>query len=130
MTTDPYTHTSLQQIANSAPDIGLADWQESRFATSELQATDIGVTHHRIHPGTRQGFAHRHQQAEEFYVVLAGSDRVKLDKDIIELALRDALRVDPHVLRTWEAGPEGLELLACGARVEEDAEFVPGWWTD
>ncbi len=33
-------------------------------------------------------------------------------------------------LRTWEAGPDGLELLAFGTRVEGDADFVPGWWTD
>ncbi len=127
---DSYTHTNLKQVANSAPDIGLAEWQESRFATGDLQSTDIGVTHHRIHPDTRQGFAHRHRQAEEFYVVVSGSGRVKLDEDILELEPLDSLRVAPDVLRTWEAGPDGLELLAFGAHVEGDAEFVPGWWSD
>lgn len=88
------------------------------------------MTHHRIHPETRQGFAHRHQQAEEFYVVLSGSGRVKLDEDILELQPLDVLRVAPDVLRTWEAGPEGLNLLAFGSRVEGDADLVQNWWTD
>lgn len=132
-----YTHKNLRQVADSAPDLEAAEWQESRFATHDLQSTDIGVTHHRFRPGKRQGFAHRHQQAEEFYVVLSGSGRVKLDEDILEGAPLDAFRVAPKVLRTWEAGPDGLEVLAFGARVEgdaetipSDAELVPGWWTD
>lgn len=127
---DRYTHTNLKQVTDTAPDIGLAEWQESRFATGDLQATDVGVTHHRVHPETRQGFAHRHEQAEEFYVVLSGSGRVKLDEDILELEPLDVLRVAPEVLRTWEAGPEGLDLLAFGSRIEGDAEFVQRWWTD
>lgn len=127
---DRYTHKNLEQVANAAPDIGISDFQEARFAREDLQATDIGVAHHRIHPGTRQGFAHRHRQAEEFYVVLSGSGRVKLDDDILELVPLDALRVAPEVLRTWEAGPDGLELLAFGPHVEGDAEAVPGWWAD
>ncbi len=132
-----YTHKNLRQVADSAPDLGAAEWQESRFATRDLQSTDIGVTHHRFRPGKRQGFAHRHQRAEEFYVVLSGSGRVKLDENILELEPLDAFRVAPEVLRTWEAGPDGLEVLAFGARVEgdeklvpSDAELVPGWWAD
>jgi hypothetical protein len=40
------------------------------------------------------------------------------------------VNVSPEVLRTWEAGPDGLDLLAFGDRVEGDAKFVPGWWSD
>lgn len=127
---DDYTHRNLKQVTDAAPDLGLAEWQESRFATGDLQATEIGVTHHRIHPGTRQGFAHHHQRAEEYYVVLSGSGRVKLGDDVLELEPLDALRVAPNVLRTWEAGPDGLELLAFGTHIEGDAEFVRNWWTD
>jgi len=70
-------------------------------------------------------------------VVLSGSGRVKLDENILELEPLDAFRVAPEVLRAWKAGPDGLEVLAFGARVEgdeelvpSDAELVPGWWTD
>jgi mannose-6-phosphate isomerase-like protein (cupin superfamily) len=41
----------------------------------------------------RQGFAHRHSIEEDVFVVLAGTGRVKLDDDIVELAPLDAI---PH----------------------------------
>jgi mannose-6-phosphate isomerase-like protein (cupin superfamily) len=126
----PYSHKNLAQVHDAAPDIGLDEWQESRFATGDLEAEHSGVTHHRIKPGTRQGFAHRHERAEEIFVVLAGSGRVKLDDDIVDLRPLDAVRVAPQVLRSWEAGHDGLELLAFGPRHEGDAEFIQDWWTD
>ena len=126
-----YTHKNLMQVHDAAPDLGLAEWQASRFAGADLGAERNGFAHHRIKPDTRQGFAHRHEQAEEVYVVLGGSGRVKLDDDIVDLQPLDAVRVAPHVFRTWEAGPDGLELLAFGARHEDDeTDFIPGWWTD
>ena len=125
-----FTRKKLLEVEDSAPRLGLDQWQESRFATRDLEAGDIGVTHHRIKPNTRQGFAHRHERAEEFYVVLAGSGRVKLDDEILDLEPHDAVRVDPDVLRSWEAGPDGLELLAFGRSVKGDADFVQDWWTD
>jgi uncharacterized cupin superfamily protein len=123
------THLNLAEVKDAAPDFDLSEWQESRFATADLSAEHTGVTYHRIKPGTRQGFAHRHERAEEIYVVLAGSGRAKLDDEVVDLRPLDALRLAPGVLRTWEAGPDGLDLLAFGAREEGDAEFVPGWWT-
>lgn len=99
-------------MADSAPDLDAAEWQESGFATRDLQSSDSGVTHRRYRPGKRQGFAPRHQRAEEFYVVLSGSGRVKLDENILELEPLDAFRVAPEVLRAWKAGPDGLEMLA------------------
>lgn len=126
----PYTHKNLMDVHDAAPDLELDEWQESRFSTADLDAEHAGVTHHRIKPGTRQGFAHRHERAEELYVVLAGAGRVKLDDDIVDLRPLDAVRVAPQVFRSWEAGPDGLELLAFGARVQDEAEFIPGWWTD
>lgn len=63
--------------------------------------------------------------------MLSGSGRAKLDDDIVELEGRDALRVAPQVTRQFEAGPDGLELLAVGARHEDDVgEILPGWWSD
>jgi hypothetical protein len=34
------------------------------------------------------------------------------------------------VPRAFEAGDEGLELLAFGPRHEGDGELVHGWWSD
>src|SRR5450756_1686141 len=79
-----------------------------------------GVSHHRLKAGKRQGFGHKHENAEEIYVVLGGSGRVKLDDEIVEIARLDAIRVAPEVVRAFEAGPDGLELLAFGARHDGD----------
>lgn len=83
----------------------------------------------RIHPGKRSPFTHRHKSAEEIYVVLSGSGRVKLDEEIRDVAPLDAIRVAPHTPRAFEAGEDGLELLAFGPRVVDDAEVVDDPWT-
>jgi hypothetical protein len=61
---------------------------------------------------------------------LAGSGRVKLDDEVVELQALDAIRVAPEVIRAFEAGPIGLDLLAFGPRREGDGEVLMGWWTD
>ena len=81
-----------------------------------------------VRPGKRQPFAHRHNQAEEVYVVLAGSGRVKLDGEVLEIGPLDAIRIAPSVTRAFEAGPDGLELLAFGQRHAGDAEIVRDFW--
>ena len=101
-----------------------------RFAQGALDAEQTGLTHHRLAPGCRQGIGHRHDSAEEVYVVLAGAGRVKLDDEVVAIAAGDAVRVAPPVMRSFEAGPDGLELLAVGAHHEADGEVVPGWWRD
>jgi mannose-6-phosphate isomerase-like protein (cupin superfamily) len=76
-----------------------------------------------VKPGQR-GLAHRHQDAEEVYVVLSGSGRVKLDDEISAVGPLDAIRVAPPVARSFEAGEDGLELLAFGPRHENDGEIL------
>jgi mannose-6-phosphate isomerase-like protein (cupin superfamily) len=126
----PYTHKNLTDVEDSAPKFGLAEICESRFATGELGASDTGVSLLRIRAGQRQPFAHKHDEAEEVYVVLAGSGRAKLDDAIIDLSALDAIRVAPGVIRSFEAGAEDLQLLACGPHHAGDGELLQGWWTD
>jgi mannose-6-phosphate isomerase-like protein (cupin superfamily) len=126
----PFTHTNLTDVDDSAPKFGYEEVQEARFATGDLDAEDTGVSHHRVKPGKRQGFAHKHDEAEEVYVVISGSGRVKLDDEIVDLHPLDAIRVSPGVIRQFEAGQEGLELVAFGPRHEGDGELIPGWWSD
>jgi len=128
--TAPYTLKKLTDVEDSAPKFGYQELQEARFATRDLEAEDTGVSHHRVKPNKRQGFAHRHDEAEEVYVVLKGSGRVKLDDEIVELGALDAIRVAPGVTRAFEGGPNGIELLAFGARHEGDGELLHGWWAD
>lgn len=127
---DPYTLTSLDDVEDSAPKYGFGELQEARFATGALGAEDTGVSHHRIRPGKRQPFAHRHVKAEEVNVVMSGSGRVKLDDEIFELSTLDALRIAPGVTRCFEAGPDGLEFIVFGPHYEKDGEVIQGWWTD
>jgi hypothetical protein len=42
----------------------------------------------------------------------------------------DALRVAPGVIRAFEAGSDGVELLAFGPRHEGDGEVIQNWWSD
>jgi len=127
--TAPYTLKNLTEVKDSAVDFGISDVQEARFAGGDLDAEDTGLSHHRLRAGKRQAFAHRHEEAEEVYVVLSGSGRVKLEDDIVELEPLDAVRVAPGVTRMFEAGSEGLELLAVGPRHEGDGEVINDWWS-
>src|SRR5580765_3560000 len=125
-----YTLKNLTDVKDAAPAFGYDELQEARFATKELDAERTGISHHRVKPGKRQGFAHKHDEAEEVYVVIAGSGRMKLDAEIVDIERLDAIRVAPDVTRTFEAGPDGLELLAVGARHDGDGEIIADWWKE
>lgn len=121
-----YTIKNLREVEDQAPKFGFEELQEARFPGRDLQAETIGMAFHRVKPGQRQGIAHRHQQAEEIYVVLAGSGRIKLDDEIREIGPLDAIRVAPAMARAFEAGPEGLELIVFGPHHTGDGEVVEG----
>lgn len=125
----PYTLRKLTDVEDSAAKFGFGETHEVRFANDELGAEGTGVSHHRIKPGRRQPFGHRHDEAEEVYLVLSGSGRVKLDDEIVDLGALDALRVAPRVTRAFEAGPDGMEMVAFGPRHDGDGE-IQGWWAD
>ncbi len=126
----PYTHKKLTDVEDSAPKFGFGEVQEARFAHADLDAAHTGVSHLRVKAGKRQAFAHKHENAEEVYVVLAGRGRMKLDDEIIELEPLDAIRVAPGVVRAFEAGPDGIELLAFGPRHDGDGEVIKDWWVE
>jgi mannose-6-phosphate isomerase-like protein (cupin superfamily) len=126
----PYTLKKLTDIEDAAPKSGFGDIQEARFAKDALDTKDTGFSYHRLKAGQRQPFAHKHERAEEVYVVLAGSGRVKLDEEIVGLQTLDAIRVAPDVTRAFEAGPSGLDLIVFGPRCDGDGEILMGWWAD
>ena len=129
--TTPYTLKKLTDVEDSAVKFGFSERQEAHFAKDDLEATETGVSFHRVKAGQRQAFGHKHDDAEEVYVVVAGSGRIKLDDEIVGLARLDAIRVAPTVIRAFEAGPDAdLELLAFGPRHDGDGEVIQGWWTD
>ena len=125
-----FTHRNLKQVHDSAPEFGFGEVAELRFAKDELDCERTGFTYHRVAPNTPPGFGHRHDEAEEVYVVIGGSGRVKLDDDIVDLERLDAVRLAPGVTRQFEGGPDGIEILVFGARHEGDGETINDWWTE
>jgi mannose-6-phosphate isomerase-like protein (cupin superfamily) len=125
-----FTKLNLTAVDDVAPENGFGDRWEARVARDALAAERTGVTHFRLLPGRRSPFTHRHTDAEEIYVVLSGSGRAKLDGELIEVAPLDCVRVAPATARAFEAGPDGLELLAFGPHHPGDGEPVADPWTD
>jgi mannose-6-phosphate isomerase-like protein (cupin superfamily) len=115
---------NLREVADMAPQFGLGEIGEARFPREDLEAETTGLALHTLRPNKRQGFAHRHEQAEEIYLVLSGSGRARLDQETIAVGPMDAIRVAPTVVRAFEAGPDGLELLVFGPRHARDAEML------
>ena len=126
-----YTIKNLKDVEDLAPRFGL-EGVEARFATGALELEKSGLSYQRLAPGVRIPFGHTHAQQEEVYVVLSGSARLKLDDEMVDLGALDVVRVAGEVMRAFEGGPEGAELLAFGAPLTPpgDAEMLAGWWTD
>ncbi|MBA2581533.1 MAG: hypothetical protein H0V03_11930 [Thermoleophilaceae bacterium] len=123
-----FTIENLRGVEDSAPKFGFDEIQEARFARGALDADATGLSYHRLKPGRRQGFGHRHVDAEEVYVVLSGSGRIRLGDEIREITALDAIRVAPDVVRAFEGGPDGLELIAFGPHHDGDGELLPDFW--
>jgi quercetin dioxygenase-like cupin family protein len=125
----PYTRTNLLEADDSSPD-GLD--MEARFSRKHLGSRELGVSYFRYGPGVRPPYGHRHASQEEAYVVVAGSGRLKLDDDVIDVREWDVVRVAPEVARGFEAGPDGLVLVAIGGTRPEggDGELVRDFWPD
>jgi uncharacterized cupin superfamily protein len=125
-----YTIANLtKDVEDQAPKFGHSPDLEARFAGGALECEQLGVSYQRLAPNTRMPFGHRHKKQEEVYVVVDGSGRAKLGDDVVELRQWDAVRVAPEIVRTFEAGPDGLVLLALGATAVAagDAEMTDPW---
>jgi hypothetical protein len=95
----------LDDIKDLASTAGFGDQLETRFARAALGSKEGALGIQRIKPGQRQPFAHKQKEQEEIHVVIAGSGRVKVDHDFIDLVQYDAIRIAPDVIRQFEAGP-------------------------
>lgn len=97
---------------------------EARFGRKHLDSRDLGVSHFRYAANFRSPMAHSHREQEEAYVVAAGSGRILLDDEVRELRQWDVVRVAPEVVRAFEAGPDGLEIIAVGGPKPADGDGV------
>ena len=126
-----YTKKNLRNVENQAPNFGMPEEMDARFARREIEGETLGLSIMKLDPGFRIPFGHKHVGQEEVYVVVRGSGHVKVGDEVVALREWDAIRFDKDTMRNMEAGPEGIEYLAFGAGTDPtDAEMAPGWWSD
>ena len=113
-----YKKLNFSEVKDLAPDYGMSEMGEARFARGVLGAERIGVTKYLMKPGRRVGFGHRHPESEEAYVILSGSGRFRVQDDVFDVAPQDIVYCPVDTMREWQAGPDGMELLAFGAHTE------------
>ena len=122
-----WTKKNFDDLRDLSPQDAQMQW---RFAREALGSPELGVSRFTYDPGARMPWGHRHREQEEAYIVVAGSGRAKLDDEIVELSVWDVLRVAPAVVRSFEAGPEGLDVICIGGRKPEggDTERFEDFW--
>jgi mannose-6-phosphate isomerase-like protein (cupin superfamily) len=128
-----YTKLNLkEEVEDAAPRFGYSDGLKAHFARVPLELENSGISYFRVAPNFRLPFGHTHREQEEVYVIVAGSGRLKLDEEVVELKPWDAVRVPGSTMRNLEAGPDGAEVLAFGAPNTQgaDVEMTPNWWSD
>jgi mannose-6-phosphate isomerase-like protein (cupin superfamily) len=125
-----YAIVNLLEIEDSVA--GRVEGLEGRFSRSRIGSRDLGVSHFRWAPGVRSPSGHTHREQEEAYVVVSGSGRVRLDDEIRDIGHLDVIRVAPEVVRAFEAGADGLELIAIGGPKPEggDGQLSDSPWPD
>jgi quercetin dioxygenase-like cupin family protein len=123
-----YSKVNFDEIEPSVSEDGF----DGRFARKHIESRDLGVSRFRYSPGFRSAGGHKHREQEEAYFVASGSGRALLDGEVVELRAGDVLRVAPEVGRAFEAGGDGLELIAIGGPKPEggDGERVELVWPD
>jgi mannose-6-phosphate isomerase-like protein (cupin superfamily) len=122
-----WTKKNFADVTDRSPNETM-EWRLSRGA---IRSRQVGVSRFTYAPGARMPFGHRHRQQEEVYVIVRGSGRMKLDDEIVDVAEWDVIRVAPAVMRAFEGGPDGLDVLCVGGRRPEggDTERDEVFWT-
>ena len=123
-----WTKTSFDAVADKSPKDLPMQW---RFARDAIGSPELGVSRFTYEAGARMPWGHRHKQQDEVYVVVAGSGRAKLDDEIIQLRTWDVLRVAPAVMRSFEAGPDGMDVICIGGHKPAggDTEKDQSFWS-
>jgi mannose-6-phosphate isomerase-like protein (cupin superfamily) len=117
-----YAIVNLLEIDDSVE--GRVPGLQGRFSRKYLDSRDLGISHWRYAPNTRNPGSHSHREQEEAYVVVAGSGRVRLGDEVRDIAQWDVIRVAPAVVRAFESGPDGLDLIAVGGPKPQEGDGV------
>jgi quercetin dioxygenase-like cupin family protein len=88
-----------------------------RFVRRELGAEAFGINWFELSPNTE---GHEHDETgsgqEEVNVVVSGSGVYRIDGEEVPVRTGTFLRFDPETTRCPVAGPDGMTLIAVGAR--------------
>jgi mannose-6-phosphate isomerase-like protein (cupin superfamily) len=127
-----YTRVNLiGDVQNMAPRYGM-EGLEARFARTNLELRNSGLSSFVLEPNVQLPFGHRHGEQEEIYLVLEGGGQCKLEDELVDLGPMDAIRIAPGVARSFRSGPDGAHILAFGApnTDNQDVEMVADFWGD
>jgi quercetin dioxygenase-like cupin family protein len=102
-----------------------AFWRESNQMRTlntdlakQLEAKSLGARLWRLRPG-EASTRHRHDQQEELYVLLEGKGRVRVEDEVYDLGVLDAMVVEPPAVRQLFNDGDGDALwLVVGAPLE------------
>jgi mannose-6-phosphate isomerase-like protein (cupin superfamily) len=118
-----YAIVSLLEIDDAIG--GRLDGLEARFSRKFLDSRELGISRFTYAPNLRNPGGHSHKEQEEAYVIVSGSGRIRLDDEIRDVKQWDVIRVGPEVIRAFEAGPDGLDVIAVGGSKPEGGDGVP-----
>jgi quercetin dioxygenase-like cupin family protein len=122
------TVVNLKRVEDAAEKFGMPPGLEARFARTPLGLEKGGLTYFKAEAGYKIPWGHRHRDQEEIYLVLSGSATVVFEDGTTELGAWDAVRIPPDVVRSFQAGPDGAEVLAFGAGARGDVEMIQDFW--
>src|SRR4051812_45782286 len=97
---------------------------EGRFARKHLGSPVVGIRRFTFEPNLSQFSGHSQREQEEAYVVISGSGRIRLADEVREIRQWDVIRVAPPIVRAFEAGPDGLDVIAVGGPKPEGGDGV------
>jgi hypothetical protein len=88
-----------------------------RFVRRELEVEAFGINWFEILPNT-EGHEHNEDDTrqEEVNVIIRGSGVYRVDGEEIPVRVGTFMRFDPDTTRVPVAGPEGMTMIAVGAR--------------
>jgi len=123
-----YTKVNLLQVDDSSQTEG----NHAHFARKFLDSSELGVSLFQYAPNYKATASHNHKVQEEVYVVVKGSGNILLNDKVEALEPWDTVRVAPSTVRAFEAGPDGLEIIAIGGQKPEegDGERHDAAWPD
>lgn len=121
------TIVNLADVPVTADDNGADCAYDSRIAGNLLGSVESGLRHMKIAPAKLGPPPHCHSAEEEIFVLLAGAGTLWLGDERIPVRAGHVVArpAGTRIAHAFEAGPEGLELLAYGTRDSNDIAYYP-----